>query len=124
MSSLITNHSQSAGGGWRLAGTERNLSPLLYHGSIVGRPNISPRGSGDPKPEPELSLLSYEPFDAAASSATAGPLSPEKNVPRPLVDLLEKEAINGEQGREEEEKEKKRWSLFVPNVFCVSRKNE
>ena len=40
-SSLITNHSQSAGGGWRLAGTEGNLSPLLYHGSTVGRPNTS-----------------------------------------------------------------------------------
>ena len=94
----------------------------------MGRPNISPRGSGDPKPEPELSLLSYEPFDAAASSATAGPLSPEKNAPRLLVDLLEEEAIDDEQGREEEEKKKEKEEeeemelVCIKCVLCLSKK--
>jgi hypothetical protein len=62
----------------------------------MSRPNISTRGSGDPKLEPELSLLSSEPLGAAASPATEGPPSPEKAPPRPLVDLFEEEAIDGE----------------------------
>ena len=74
----------------------------------MGRPNISPRGSGDPKPEPELSLLSSEPLRAVASLATEGPPFLEKVPPRPFVDLLEEEAINGKQGKEEEEKEKEK----------------
>ena len=107
-SSLITNHSQSAGGGWRFTGTEGNLSPLLYHGSIVGRPNTSSRDSGDPELELELSPLSLKPLGATASPPTGGPPSPEKVPPRPFVDLCEEEAIDGEQGKEEEEKEKEK----------------
>ena len=107
-SSLITNHSQSAGGGWRFARTEGNLSLLLYHGSTVGQPNTSSRDFGEPEPELELSPLSPEPLDATASLVTEGPPSSEKVPPRPFVDLLEEEAIDGEQGKEEEEKEKEK----------------
>ena len=120
-SSLITNHSQSVSGGWRLAGTEGNLSPLLYHGSIVGRPNISPRGFGDPKPELELSPLSLEPLDTAALPATEGLPSPEKVLSHPLVDLLEEEAIYSEQAKEEEEKEKEKEEERVGS--CLYRMN-
>ena len=63
----------------------------------MGRPNISPRGSGDPKTEPELPLLSSEPL--AIPPAVEGPPSPEKVPPRPLIDLFEEEVIDGEQGR-------------------------
>jgi hypothetical protein len=73
----------------------------------VGRPNISPRGSGDPKTKSELSLLSSEPLTDPLP-ALEGPPSPEKVPPRPLVDLFEEEAINGKQGAEEEEKDKEK----------------
>jgi hypothetical protein len=74
----------------------------------VGRPNISPRGSGDPKPELELSSLSPEPLDTTALPETEEPPLPGKVPPRPFADLLEEEAINGKQGTEEEEKEKEK----------------
>ena len=74
----------------------------------MGRPNISPRGFGDPKKESELLLLSSEPLGVVTLPAMEGPPSPEKVPPRPLTDLLEEEAINGEQGTEEEEKEKEK----------------
>jgi hypothetical protein len=111
----------------RLAGTEGNLSPLLYHGSTVGRPNISPRGSGDPEPELELSPLSSEPLGAAAHQQWKDLPHRKKVPPRPLVDLLEEEAIDGEQGREEEEKEKekeeeKAGSLFVSEYVSAFEK--
>jgi hypothetical protein len=73
----------------------------------VGRPNISPRGSGDLKIESELPLLSSEPF-AAIPPTTEGPPLSEEIPPRPLVGLLEEKVIDGEQGREEEEKEKEK----------------
>ena len=107
-SSLTTNHSQSDGGGWGFTGTERNLLPLLYHRSIVGRPNTSSRDSGNLEPELKLSPLSPKSPDATASPVTGGPFSPEKALPHPFTDLLEEEAIDGEQGKEEEEKEKEK----------------
>ena len=68
----------------------------------MGQPSISPRGSSDPKTESELPLLSSKPL-AAIPPATEGPPLPEEVPQRPLVGLLEEEAIDGEQGREEEE---------------------
>ena len=73
----------------------------------MGRRNISPRGSGDLDPKPELLPLPSEPLGTAASPVTEGPPLSKKVPPRPLVDFLEEEAINGEQGREEEEKKEK-----------------
>ena len=106
-SSRITNHSQSVGGGWRLAETEGNLSLLLYHGSKMGRPNMSPWGSGDPKTESELLPLSSTPLGVLTS-----PL-PEELPPRPFAGFFEEDAINSkqkiqEQEREEEEKEEEK----------------
>ena len=72
----------------------------------MGRPNISPRGSGDPKTESKLPLLSSKPL-AAIPPATEGPPLPEEVPQRPLVGLLEEEAIDGEQGREEEKEKEK-----------------
>ncbi len=93
----------------------------------MGRPNTSPRDSGDPKPELELLPLSSEPLGAIASLVTEGPPSLEKVPPRPFVDLLEEEAINGEQGKEEEEEEEKEkeeeeLDLFKPNMLSIFEK--
>ena len=73
----------------------------------MGRPNISPRGFGDPKTESELPLLSSEPL-VVIPLAIEGPSLPGKVPPRPFADLFEEEAINGKQGTEEEEKEKEK----------------
>jgi hypothetical protein len=127
-SSLITNHSQSAGGGWRFTGTEGNLSPLLYHGSIVGRPNTSSRDFGDPELELELSPLSPKPLGAAASTPMGGPPSPEKVPPHPLIDLYEEEAIDGDKEKKKKKKRRRRkkkgWELFVPNILSAFEKNK
>ena len=120
-SSLTSNHSQSLGGGWGFTGTEGNLSPLLYHGSTVGRPNTSLRDSGDPEPKLELSPLSPKPLGAIASPVTGGPPSSKKVPPRPFVDLLEEEAIDGEQGKEKENKKEEEELGFVcaEYAFCL-----
>jgi hypothetical protein len=123
----MTSHSQSAGGGWRLAGTEGNLSLLLYHGSTVGRPSTSPWGSGDPKTESEPLLLSSEPLGTLAPPEV--PLLPEELPPCPFAGFFEEEAIAGEQRREEQKKEKKKKkgrkkrssNLLVTDELSVSR---
>ena len=123
-SSLITSHSQSVGGGWEFTGIKGNLSPLLYHGSIMGRPNTSSRDSSTLEPKLELSTLSPESLGAAASPTTEGLPSPKKVHPRPFVDLLKEEAIYGEQGKEEEEKEKEKEEerlgvVYAKYTFCL-----
>ena len=84
----------------------------------MGRPNISPKGSGDPKTESELPLLSSKPL-TAVPPATEGPPLLEEVPPRPLVGLLEEEAIDGEQGREEEEKEKEKEEEEELKLVCT-----
>ena len=84
----------------------------------MGRPNISPKGSGDPKTESELPLLSSKPL-TAVPPATEGPPLLEEVPPRPLVGLLEEEAIDGEQGREEEEKEKEKEEEEELKFVCI-----
>ena len=66
----------------------------------------------------QLSPLSPEPLGATASSVMGGTPSPEKAPPRPLVDLLEEEAIDGEQGKEEEEKEKEKEEEELGYFLC------
>ena len=87
---------------------EGNRSPLLYHGSTMGRPSTSSRGSGDPKPELEPPPLSPLSLGIAGAPVMGGSPSPARVPPRFLVDLHEEEAIVGDQGREEEEKEKEK----------------
>ena len=96
----------------------------------MGRPNMSPRGSGDLEPEPELSLLSPAAL-AAAPRAMEEPPSPEKVPPLPLLVLFEEEAIDDKQRIEEEMKEKKKkkrrrrkkksLNVFVSNELSASR---
>jgi hypothetical protein len=73
----------------------------------MGRPNISPKGSGDLELEPELSPLSSATLPVAPR-ATEEPPPPEKVPPLPLLVLFEEEAIDDKQRREEERKEKKK----------------
>ena len=80
---------------------------------------MSPRGSGDPKSEPELPPLSSEPLGTPDPPAIEGPPSPEKVPPRPLVGLFEEESIDGEQGREEEEKEKEKEEEEELKFVCI-----
>ncbi len=87
---------------------EGNCSPLLYHGSRMSQPSTSLRGSSVPEAELELLPSSPLPPGAAGSLVIGGSPSPARIPPRFLVNLLEEEAIVGEQGREKEEKEKEK----------------
>ena len=84
----------------------------------MGRPNISPKGSGDPKTESELPLLSSEPF-AVIPPAIKGPPLPGKVPPHPFADLPEEEAINDKQGTEEKEKEKEKEEGEELKLICT-----
>ena len=106
--SRTTNHSQSTGGCWGFTGTEGNLSLLLYHGSTMGRPNTSSRGSGDSEPKLEPLLSSPLPPGVATSLEMGGSPSSERVPLHLLADLREEEVIIGVQGREKEEKEKEK----------------
>ncbi len=63
--------------------------------------------------------MSPESLGTVALLATEGPPLPEEVSPRPIVDLLEEEAIDGEQGREEEEKEKEKEEEEELKLVCT-----
>ena len=80
----------------------------MYHGSTVGRPNMSSTDPVGSKLELELLPSSLLPLGVVASSGIGGSPSPKEVSLHFLTNRCEEEAIFSVQGREKEEKEKEK----------------